>query len=545
VKLLPGWPERLAEAPTADGAAPPPTPIPLSPAFYAGRVTAVADAAGATAMRQLALERPVAWAGFDTEYRYDRPGVPVGRGRQKYDPRDVRPLLLSLALAERDGAGAFRLSAFVADLRSPDVLPALRDVLRLPVPFASHFAQAELFCLWQLGLPEPDTLWDTWAHERAGSLGRRHRRYRQPRGGDGAGQARARTEAEEDEAFGNSLVATCRRHGFEHPFSGDKDRLQESFLAHPDGSPFTPEQIQYAAADAVAAARLYPSQVMAAALAGALQHLTTVEMPWAVTAARMAWRGVRVDGDLCRRASEACDRHLEALRPDLAAHGITNVRSPAQLTAFFGRHGLLELFREGGGHSFDKKRLEAALGHHPAVPLIRAARRVLDLREEKVLTGEFAGADGRVHPDHGQLGTHSGRQTCRFPNLLGLGRLFRPLVVPDPGRGIGEADLCQVEVGVAAAVYGDGRLVEMFNTGDVYSAMAQHFYRDRLPAEDRGLGGDEFKRRHAGLRNRMKVCTLGIIYGLTPHGLAAYLDTPEAKAAELQGRFMAMFPALR
>jgi DNA polymerase-1 len=43
----------------------------------------------------------------------------------------------------------------------------------------------------------------------------------------------------------------------------------------------------------------------------------------------------------------------------------------------------------------------------------------------------------------------------------------------------------------------------------------------------------------------MKTCTLGIIYGLTPHGLALYLDTSEAEAAALQERFMDMFSALR
>ncbi len=52
------------------------------------------------------------------------------------------------------------------------------------------------------------------------------------------------------------------------------------------------------------------------------------------------------------------------------------------------------------------------------------------------------------------------------------------------GYGIGEVDWSQVEVGVAAAMYGDDELVRMFNSGDVYSAMAQHFFREELPAED-------------------------------------------------------------
>jgi DNA polymerase-1 len=43
----------------------------------------------------------------------------------------------------------------------------------------------------------------------------------------------------------------------------------------------------------------------------------------------------------------------------------------------------------------------------------------------------------------------------------------------------------------------------------------------------------------------MKRCTLGILYGLTAHGLALYLDISKSEAVALLDRFMAMFPALR
>src|SRR5262249_19840901 len=141
--------------------------------------------------------------------------------------------------------------------------------------------------------------------------------------------------------------------------------------------------------------------------------------------------------------------------------------------------------------------------------------------------------------------THTGRETSRWPNLLGLGKVFRPLVVPEPGCGLGEADWCQIEVGIAAAVYHDDQLTELFNSDDVYSAMAKHFARDTLPPEELALPGSEFKKKHRDLRDRMKTCTLGMIYGLTPHGLALKLNTSEAAAAALQGRFLGMFPQLQ
>src|SRR5262249_55141311 len=111
--------------------------------------------------------------------------------------------------------------------------------------------------------------------------------------------------------------------------------------------------------------------------AGILHHLQTVEMPWVVTNARMVWRGVRIDAASCRRVEEACQRHLDALQPQLEALGVPNVRSHHQLEHFFAREGLLDLFRRAGKVSFDKELLDEFRERHPAIPLIRAARRAV------------------------------------------------------------------------------------------------------------------------------------------------------------------------
>jgi DNA polymerase-1 len=115
--------------------------------------------------------------------------------------------------------------------------------------------------------------------------------------------------------------------------------------------------------------------------------------------------------------------------------------------------------------------------------------------------------------------------------------------VAPAGHGIGEVDLSQIEVGIAGAVYDDDELVTMFNSGDVYAAMAQRFF-SALPEEDLKLSSREFKFKHPELRDQMKICTLGIIYGLTPHGIAGQLGISNFKASLLQQQFMRMFPAL-
>jgi DNA polymerase-1 len=544
--LLPGWQSRLRAAKANASDVPAPAAVlPRDPRYYRRQTTLVADAAAGRAMLEFIRQRPVSFVGFDTEFRYDAAGVLVSKNKVAYDPSSIRPLLLSLAPAEPDDRGDFSIYPFVVDLRAEGVREALAGLFRSPVCFVGHYAHAELLCLSRLGLPEPGSLWDTCVCEKALHMGRNHKKYKLKTNADDADQARAGEEADAEDEFSYRLVSTCQRYGVVHPYAGDKERLQRSFLDHSSDAPFSPEQIEYAAADAVAAAALYPLQVRAATRAGVLQHLVTVEMPWVAVNARMQCYGVLKDRDLCRRVDQAAREHLGRLREALAGQGIANAESFHQLKAFFEARGLLHLFRRNGRVSFAKEMLEEFEAHHPAIPLLRAVRKINTLLESRILAEDFVGADGRVHPNYTQLGTHTGRQASWGPNILGLGRVFRPLVVAPPDRGLGETDLSQIEVGVAGAVYHDDHLVEMYNTGDVYSSMAQHFFRADLEEADRTAAGDIFKKKHPRLRAKMKVCTLALIYGITAHGLALRLKASKAEAAALLDRFMGMFPALR
>ena len=439
------------------------------------------------------------------------------------------------------------LYRFVLDLRQPGVLAPLGTFFRLPVPFAAHFAQAELFCLWKLALPTPDAVWDTCLAERAFQLGVHHPRYKGGGSEDEVEQARAKEETEAEIDFACGLVPTCLRRGVPYPFAAAKDRLQASFLTHPEDQPFSPEQQAYVAADAEAAARLYPIQVQAALAQNALNHLQRVEMDWTVTNARIAWDGVRVDPDLCERLLAACRRHARDLPAQLAELGLGNVNSHPQLKEFFRSLGLLDAFRDGNRYTFDDDHLEAAEDRHAAVPLIRTLRKARRLLDDRfLLTGALVGADGRLHPDHKQLGAESGRNTMSNPNVGGLGKALRPLVVPsDPAtHAVGEVDLSQIEVGVAAALFADPDLIAMFNQGDVYSTMARRYYADRLPSEALGLPDREFKQVYRSYRDRMKVFTLAIVYNITAVGLARQLGIGRSQAQVEREKFLALFPSL-
>src|SRR5262249_49281558 len=158
-----------------------------------------------------------------------------------------------------------------------------------------------------------------------------HARYKKARPTDELETALLQEEADDDRAFSGKLVVTCARRGIPYSFAADKDRLQRSFLDHPPDQSFHREQLEYASADAEAAARLYPVQTQVAVELGCLDHLTTLEMPWTVTNARMIWDGVRADPVLCQQLRTEGGQLVEKLYTKLAETDIANVNSAPQV----------------------------------------------------------------------------------------------------------------------------------------------------------------------------------------------------------------------
>ena len=542
--LLPGWSERLEKRASQPTSTSFDLPFPKAPEYYTGQLTHIITLEQAQDMVDLAWQRPLSHIGFDCEYGFSKPAVALSGKQVRQDYRSIRPLLLSIALAEPQDNEKGTLYSFVIDLRDPELCSMLEELLRLPVCFVGHAIRGDLFCLLQLGLTEPRILWDTQIHEMALHLGQQHKKYRLTGREDPVEEIQIKQEVQEERQLSYSLLATCGRYGVPFTDPESKGHLQASFLDHNPEDPFTDEQIHYSSEDAVAVARLYLPQVQCAVRTGVLHHLTTIEMPWVMTSAHMEWTGIRVDQNRQRQVTEACEKHQKTLAATLEGHGIHNSRSHKQLMAFFERERLVHLFRKGNKVSFNKDKLKRLESVHPVIPPLLASRRVNDILSGKVIHPKLMGSDGRVHPSYRQLGTDTSRETSRTPNIQGLDSALRPLVIPDSGYGIGDVDLCQIEIGLAAAVYRDEHLIEMFNTGDVYSAMAQVFYHEKLPVPARSLSGAQFKRQYRDHRSTMKSCTLGIIYGVTAYGLSAVLNVSQRKAQHLLARFMEMFPTI-
>ena len=136
-------------------------------------------------------------------------------------------------------------------------------------------------------------------------------------------------------------------------------------------------------------------------------------------------------------------------------------------------------------------------------------------------------ATGRLHTRLSQTGAATGRLSSSDPNLQNipvrteLGRQIRAAFVADPGWTLLSADYSQIELRILAHFSEDPVLVEAFRTGqDIHSRTAQEVF---------GVGPMAQTAEH---RRAAKVINFGIIYGLSPFGLAQQLGIEQREAAK-------------
>ena len=227
-----------------------------------------------------------------------------------------------------------------------------------------------------------------------------------------------------------------------------------------------------------------------------------------------------------------------------AGHGF-NIASPRQLGAvLFDEMGL-----EGGkktkqgAYATGADILEglAAQGH--ALPAL-----VLDWRQLAKLRSTYTEAlaeavnpdTGRVHTSFGQAIASTGRLSSNDPNLQNIpvrtedGRKIREAFVAAEGCTLLSADYSQIELRLLAHVADIAPLKEAFHEGaDIHARTAGEVFG--LPTD----GMDP------AIRNRAKAINFGIIYGISPFGLARQLGIPQSQAKAYIEAYFEHYPGIR
>jgi DNA polymerase-1 len=148
---------------------------------------------------------------------------------------------------------------------------------------------------------------------------------------------------------------------------------------------------------------------------------------------------------------------------------------------------------------------------------------------------------GRIHTNFSQVLTETGRLSSSDPNLQNIpirterGRRIRAAFVPrDADHILMSADYSQIELRVVAALSGDKGLREAFVRGvDIHTETASRVF-GVMP----GLVTPE-------MRSRCKMVNFGIIYGISPFGLAQRLGISRKAASDLIETYFAQYPGVK
>lgn len=293
-----------------------------------------------------------------------------------------------------------------------------------------------------------------------------------------------------------------------------------------------------------------------------------VESPAAVFTGLMRYNGIPVDIDAMHEARRKAVRMLDGLREKILEYtGDIEIGSNCSNAAFkkfiYSDCGLPVFKRTGSGApSVDDEALKRLKDHCTETgsdlaglfDLVAEYRRI-----QKLLSTYIDGyeryvnsASKRIHPKILPLNTETGRFSSSCPNMqnqvaaaddpLGI----RNFITAPEGQVILECDYSQAEIRIAAYYAQENKLIDAYAKGeDIHAKTVSALYNCSVEeALDHSRPDYKTRRRVA------KAVTFGVLYGISPKGLAdnlykeAGITLTELEAADFINGFLRAYPAL-
>lgn len=246
------------------------------------------------------------------------------------------------------------------------------------------------------------------------------------------------------------------------------------------------------------------------------------DFPLTYTLFQMEHRGVKIDPEQFTSFSKELTDEYARLEQEMytIVGEEFNIGSPAQLSeVLFTKLQLPTTGIKKGktGYSTGQAELDKLRGQHPIIELIEKTRELAKLKNTYVdALPLLADANNRIHTTFNQDVAATGRLSSTNPNLQNipirteLGRRIREAFITDGDKVLVSADYSQFELRLAAILAGDETLINDFNGEvDIHTKTASEVYG--IPMDD----VTKSQRRDA------KVINFGVLYGMSPHGLAA------------------------
>jgi len=280
---------------------------------------------------------------------------------------------------------------------------------------------------------------------------------------------------------------------------------------------------------------------------GLINVYDTIDLPLMPVLARMEAAGVKIDTMALNRMSVDLEKQCDARAREIhAMSGMEfNVNSPRQLgDVLFNKLGLPKPVKYGKGKTISTAvdvLEELAVEHE-------IARKVLDFRQLSKLKSTYVDSlptlveagTGRVHTTFNPAGTATGRLSSTNPNLQNipirteLGREIRSAFIAEPGNVLLSADYSQIELRLLAHFSEDPLLVEAYRReDDIHQLTASEVFEVPpmlITAEH---------------RSRAKAVNFGIVYGISPFGLAAQLGIDQKKKKKYIDTYFQRYKGVR
>lgn len=299
---------------------------------------------------------------------------------------------------------------------------------------------------------------------------------------------------------------------------------------------------RYSGEDAEVVLRLRPVLTTKLREAKLWSLFEELEIPLIEVLLWMERRGVLLDVDELRAQGKELEILLGQTRDELfaLAGGPFNPNSTPQVREIlYERLGLPVLEKTKTGPSTDAQVLRDLAQYHEFPAKLISYRELEKLRNTYIekLPRYVHPKTGRIHTSFNQTGTATGRLSSSEPNLQNIpaktevGVDIRRAFVAPPGNVLLGADYSQIELRVLAHLSGDDALIEAFQRGeDLHRRTAAVLFGVAPEAVD------------GRMRTLAKRVNFGIIYGITPYGLARDMGIPHEEAKALIDKFFQAYP---
>ncbi len=175
------------------------------------------------------------------------------------------------------------------------------------------------------------------------------------------------------------------------------------------------------------------------------------------------------------------------------------------------------------------------------------AKLVLEWRELTKLKSTYTDAlyrltdnENRVHTSFGIANTLTGRLSSTDPNLQNIpirtenGKKIRTAFISKKNNSLVSFDYSQIELRLAAEISGDKNFIKAFkNNEDIHASTAKEIF---------SLKENEINSDH---RRKAKAINFGILYGISPYGLAKQLTITNSEAKEYITNYFNKYPDIK